>query len=99
MLNAKIDAYQENLTTPTTPSERKGGVVKRSSNYYFGEKEEKAFIRYCQLPDGTERSKLFSDILYPAFTKMVESIIRTYHLLPLMRILTKRSATQCHSSL
>jgi hypothetical protein len=53
------------------PSERKG---------YFYEKEENAIIQYINEEDIIEKNKLFNDIIYPALTKMIESIIRRYKL-------------------
>lgn len=47
---------------------------------YFGEYEEEMFRQYCDSNDETFRNKVFNEILYPVFTKMVESIIRRYNL-------------------
>jgi len=47
---------------------------------YFSDVEEQAVRDYCASTDETERNLIFSRILYPAFTKMVESIIRRYTL-------------------
>jgi hypothetical protein len=49
---------------------------------YFSDVEEQAVRDYCASTDETERNLIFSRILYPAFTKMVESIIRRYKLVP-----------------
>jgi hypothetical protein len=53
------------------PSERKG---------YFYEKEERAIIDYINETDVDKKNKIFNTILYPALTKMIESIIRRYKL-------------------
>lgn len=45
---------------------------------YFGEYEEEIFRQYCDSNDENFRNKVFNEVLYPAFTKMVESIIRRY---------------------
>lgn len=45
---------------------------------YFGEYEEEIFRQYCNSKDEEFRNKVFNEVLYPAFTKMVESIIRRY---------------------
>lgn len=45
---------------------------------YFGEYEEEIFKQYCNSKDEEFRNKVFNEVLYPAFTKMVESIIRRY---------------------
>lgn len=47
---------------------------------YFSDREENAFREYILSEDETYRNKIFNSILYPAFTKMVESIIRKYTL-------------------
>ena len=53
------------------PKERKG---------YFYEKEENAIIQYINETDFVEKNKVFNEIIYPALTKMIESIIRRYKL-------------------
>lgn len=53
------------------PKERKG---------YFYETEENAIIQYISETNTTKREQIFNQILYPALTKMIESIIRRYKL-------------------
>ena len=53
------------------PKEKKG---------YFYEKEEQAIVRYINSTDEEERNQIFNSILFPALTKMIESIIRRYKL-------------------
>lgn len=53
------------------PKERKG---------YFYEIEEQAVIDYINSDNEKEKNHLFNSILFPAFTKMIESIIRRYKL-------------------
>lgn len=53
------------------PSEKRG---------YFYEKQEQAVIDYVNSNDVTERNEIFNNILMPAFSKMVESIINRYKL-------------------
>ena len=53
------------------PKEKKG---------YFYETEEEAIVRYINETDIIEKNKIFNNVLYPAFTKMIESIIRRYKL-------------------
>ena len=53
------------------PKERKG---------YFYEKEENAIIQYINEEDIVEKNRVFNEIIYPALTKMIESIIRRYKL-------------------
>lgn len=52
----------------------------RKRKGYFYEEEEAAFVKYINSTDKAERDKIFKEKLYPAFTKMVESIIRRYNL-------------------
>lgn len=53
------------------PRERKG---------YFYEKEENAIVTYLYSNDEEEKQKAYKEIIHPAFTKMIESIIRRYRL-------------------
>lgn len=53
------------------PKERKG---------YFYEEEEEAIVKYINETNIEEKNKIFNSILYPALTKMIESIIRRYKL-------------------
>lgn len=53
------------------PKERKG---------YFYEKEEEAIIKYIHEENIAEKNRIFNNIIYPALTKMIESIIRRYKL-------------------
>ena len=47
---------------------------------YFYQKQEDAFVDYIKATSLRERNQIFNEYLYPAFTKMVESIIRRYNL-------------------
>lgn len=53
------------------PKEKKG---------YFYETEEDAIVKYIHETNTFEKNRIFNNILYPAFTKMIESIIRRYKL-------------------
>ena len=53
------------------PKERKG---------YFYEGEEDAIVKYIHEEDISVKNKIFNDTIYPALTKMIESIIRRYKL-------------------
>lgn len=53
------------------PKEKKG---------YFYDTEEEAIVKYINETDTVEKNRIFNNILYPAFTKMIESIIRRYKL-------------------
>lgn len=56
---------------PKDKSERTG---------YFYETEEEAFVNYLKCEDEEEKNKIYNKHLHPAFTKMIESIIRRYNL-------------------
>lgn len=47
---------------------------------YFYETQEDAFVRYLKSNDKNEKDLIFNQYLYPAFVKMIESIIRKYNL-------------------
>lgn len=49
---------------------------------YFYETEEDAFVNYLKSTDENEKNRIFNTYLHPAFTKMIESIIRRYNLYP-----------------
>lgn len=53
------------------PKEKKG---------YFYNSEEEAIVKYINETDFFEKNRIFNEILYPALTKMIESIIRRYKL-------------------
>ena len=55
------------------PKEKKG---------YFYDTEEAAIVQYINEENIVEKNKIFNSILYPALTKMIESIIRRYKLIP-----------------
>lgn len=66
-------------TSQIQPKKR-GRKAKKERKGYFYEEEEAAFAQYVKSTDQAERDRLFRDKLYPAFTKMIESIIRRYEL-------------------
>lgn len=49
---------------------------------YFYEEQEQAVKDYLNADDKEEKDKIFNKWLEPAFTKMIESIIRRYNLYP-----------------
>lgn len=57
----------------------KRGRPKKDKNY-FCTTEEEALVQYITTDDFEEKEMLYNYILHPAFTKMVESIIRRYNL-------------------
>lgn len=82
-----INANEEvasNTIVPDVPVKKKRGrkpnPEKAKNKMYFSDEEEEAFKAYCLSNNEYERNKLFNTVLYPAFTKMIESIIRRYTL-------------------
>ena len=53
------------------PKEKKG---------YFYETEEDAILDYINTDSAEEKNRIFNETIYPALTKMIESIIRRYNL-------------------
>ena len=51
---------------------------KRTKNLYFTKVHEEAIIEYCKSSSYRERSKLYEDLIQPAFSEMVNKIIFTY---------------------
>jgi hypothetical protein len=77
--NETANINEENLTENKPKKRgRKPNPEKRSG--YFYEEEEEAFRQYVESTDKRFRDRIFSQKLYPAFTKMIESIIRRYGL-------------------
>ena len=56
---------------------RKPGTHRKG---YFYEEEEDAFRKYVESNNVDEKNRIFNDKLHPAFTKMIESLIRRYNL-------------------
>ena len=54
----------------------------RKRKGYFYEEQEQAVIDYIQATTKSEKDRIFNSWLRPAFTKMIESIIRRYKLMP-----------------
>ena len=59
---------------------KRGRKPKAERKGYFYEEQEQAVIDYINAYDAEEKDRIFNNILSPAFTKMVESIIRRYNL-------------------
>ncbi|MBP5724054.1 MAG: hypothetical protein J6X18_10860 [Bacteroidales bacterium] len=53
---------------------------KKTDGNYFGKREEDAISEYLACSNPIERQRIFNSILKPAFTKMIESLIRRYNL-------------------
>lgn len=74
------DTVQAPITEEPVKKKRGRKPNPNKKKMYFSEIEEQAVRDYCSSTNEIERNKIFSTILYPAFTKMVESIIRRYTL-------------------
>lgn len=55
-------------------------MSKKERKGYFYEEQENAVKEYLLTDNIVKKNKIFNDILLPAFTKMIESIIRRYNL-------------------
>ena len=76
---------QENeCKTEEAPVKKKRGRKPNPNkkNYYFCTEQEKAVVDYISTDDEKEKNLIFNTTLRPAFTKMIESIIRSYNLYP-----------------
>lgn len=58
----------------------KKGRKPKTKKGYFYDGEEDAIVKYINETDLNEKNKIFNETLYPALTKMIESIIRRYKL-------------------
>ena len=59
---------------------KRGRKANKNRKGYFYEREEQAVVDYVTTDDINEKNKIFLECLRPAFTKMIESIIRRYNL-------------------
>lgn len=59
---------------------KRGRKPKNERRGYFYETEENAVVEYIQETDQEKKEYIFNTYLLPAFTKMIESIIRRYKL-------------------
>jgi hypothetical protein len=59
---------------------KRGRKPKTERKGYFYEEQEEAVKKYLEAQDQDERNEVFNTVLKPAFTKMIESIIRRYKL-------------------
>ena len=59
---------------------KRGRKPKTERKGYFYEEQEEAVAKYLASDNIDERNQIFNTVLKPAFTKMIESIIRRYKL-------------------
>lgn len=77
--NKCFDVKNSYETEPIKPKKR-GRKPGKNRKGYFYEEEEEAFKKYVECKDINERNRIFNEKLHPAFTKMIESLIRRYNL-------------------
>lgn len=80
MCNKKIQNNNEVEEVQPKPKKRGRKPNPDKKNGYFGDEEEQAFCEFIKCDNEVEKNRIFSQKLYPAFTKMIESIIRRYRL-------------------
>lgn len=61
---------------------KRGRKPSKKRKGYFYEEQEQAVKDYIKAETKEEKDKIFNTYLLPAFTKMIESIIRRYNLYP-----------------
>lgn len=71
-----------NTETEVIVKKKRGRKPSKERKGYFYEREEQAVVDYLSTEDEVEKNKIYNEVLRPAFTKMIESIIRRYNLYP-----------------
>ena len=51
---------------------------KRTKNMYFTKVHEEAIIQYAKSNNITEKTQLYTSLIQPAFSELVDKIIYTY---------------------
>lgn len=78
-----MEIIENSASTETVVVKKKRGrKPSKERKGYFYEKQEAAVVEYITSSDEIEKNKIFNATLKPAFTKMIESIIRRYNLYP-----------------
>ena len=72
----------EICVTEEKVKKKRGRKPSKERKGYFYEEQEQAVVDYISTDDEREKNRIFNTILKPAFTKMIESIIRRYSLYP-----------------
>ena len=72
----------EICVTEEKVKKKRGRKPSKERKGYFYEKQEQAVVDYISTDDEKEKNRIFNATLKPAFTKMIESIIRRYNLYP-----------------
>ena len=72
----------EICVTEEKVKKKRGRKPSKERKGYFYEEQEQAVVDYINTEDEKEKNRIFNTTLKPAFTKMIESIIRRYNLYP-----------------
>jgi hypothetical protein len=72
----------EICVTEEKVKKKRGRKPSKERKGYFYEEQEQAVVDYISTDDEKEKNRIFNTTLKPAFTKMIESIIRRYNLYP-----------------
>lgn len=75
-----MEENEQILEETAQPKKRGRKPGSTTTKNYFGPEEEQAFQEYLLTSVQGEKDKIFNTKLRPAFTKMIESIIRRYNL-------------------
>lgn len=73
---------EEICVTEEKVKKKRGRKPSKERKGYFYEEQEKAVVDYISTENEDEKNKIFNAVLKPAFSKMIESIIRRYKLYP-----------------
>lgn len=85
-IKSSIPIHNETVDKTSTVSDivkipkKRGRKPNPNKKIYFGEEEEAAFAEYVSSTNQAFKDRIFSKKLYQPFVKMIESIIRRYHL-------------------
>lgn len=72
----------EICVTEEKVKKKRGRKPSKERKGYFYEEQEQAVVDYISTDDEKVKNRIFNATLKPAFTKMIESIIRRYNLYP-----------------
>lgn len=73
---------EQNEIIEEQPKKKRGRKPSKERKGYFYETQEQAVVDYISTDDERKKNEIFNNTLKPAFTKMIESIIRRYNLYP-----------------
>ena len=73
---------REDKEDTSKSKKKRGRKPSKERKGYFYEREESAVAQYISTEDADEKDRIYNTVLRPAFTKMIEAIIRRYNLYP-----------------